>query len=70
METQKQKIRKHLEAGGSITPLEALREFGCFRLAARIDNLRNEGMNIKMEMVEQHGKRFAKYEIKKYNNIQ
>lgn len=39
-------IRRHLEAGHSLTGLQALRQFSCFRLAARIDDLKNAGMLI------------------------
>lgn len=34
--SQKSEIRKHLEAGNSITPLEALGVFNVYRLAARV----------------------------------
>lgn len=42
--THKRLIREHLLNGGSITALEALREYGCYRLASRISDLRQEGM--------------------------
>ena len=32
--------------------MEALREYGCFRLAARINDLRNEGHNIETKTVK------------------
>ena len=35
-ETQASKVRKYLEAGNSITPIDALKMFGSFRLAAII----------------------------------
>ena len=44
--THKRLIREHLLNGGSITALEALRDFGCYRLASRISDLRSEGMAI------------------------
>lgn len=44
--TQTEYIKEYLEKYGSITPLEALREFGCMRLAARINDLERCGMNI------------------------
>lgn len=43
-------IRERLLSGGSITPLEALRDFGCYRLASRISDLKKEGLNIKKTM--------------------
>jgi biotin operon repressor len=47
--TQKQEILVHLKKHGEITPLDALKEFGCFRLAARIHELRKAGYKIKSE---------------------
>ena len=34
---------------GSITPMEALRDIGCMRLAARVHELREEGHMIESE---------------------
>ena len=48
--TQKQDILKFLHENGSITPLDALKEFGCMRLAARICELVKEGYPISTEM--------------------
>lgn len=49
--TQNQKILQHLKLHGSITPVEALRDYGCMRLAARIANLRQSGHKIAAELV-------------------
>jgi len=47
-----------------ITPLEALENYGCLRLAARIDELRRDGHPIRTEMVEgRDGKRWAMYRL-------
>ena len=46
--SQTESIRADLKAGKSITPIDALNQYGCFRLGARIYELRKEGMNIKM----------------------
>jgi hypothetical protein len=52
--------------GHSITQLEALTNFGCFRLAARISNLRDKGLNVVTDMVTlENGKRVARYILKK-----
>ena len=45
-QTQNEQILDYLKSGKSITPLEALEKFGCFRLSARIFNLREDGYNI------------------------
>lgn len=62
--TQKQAILTHLQTVGAITPLEALQRYGCFRLGARIADLKADGVAIKTQMVKENGKRFAKYELK------
>lgn len=64
MDTQTQKIRDWLARGRSLTALDALREFGCLRLAARINDLRREGLEIVTDMVEVDGKKFARYTMR------
>lgn len=49
--SQKKVILDHLKRFGSIEPLTALREYGCYRLGARINDLRNDGYNIITEMI-------------------
>lgn len=56
-------IKSHLEQGRTITPIEALTLYGCFRLAARVYELRKKGMDIDMEMVQSSKKSFAKYKL-------
>jgi len=63
MKTQKQQIQAHLSKGKTIDPLLALTKFGCFRLSARIADLRNEGLNIATKYVTKNGKTFASYSI-------
>tara|TARA_B110000977_G_scaffold102497_1_gene134003 strand:- start:151 stop:354 length:204 start_codon:yes stop_codon:yes gene_type:complete len=58
--TQKTLVFAHLKRK-SITPLEALNLYGCFRLAAIIHKLRNSGMEIKTVNKTQNGKTFAQY---------
>lgn len=62
-ESQNAKILKHLEKGKTINPILALNKFGCFRLGARIYDLKRKGNSIEMEMVEHNGKRFASYKL-------
>ena len=62
--TQAGRILAHLRAGNRITALEALDAFGCFRLAARIHELRRDGWGIQERTVETRGgKRVAEYSI-------
>jgi len=51
-EPQKDKILKALMRGQKITPHQALRNFGCFRLGARIYELKKEGWPIESKMIE------------------
>lgn len=37
---------------GAITPLEAMRDIGCFRLASRITDLKRKGYPIRRDMVK------------------
>jgi len=53
-ESQKKQILEHIEAFGSITPIQALNLFGCFRLSARIWDLRHEGHSIRTNIVKEH----------------
>lgn len=50
--TQRGKVLARLRRGKSITPLQALYEFGCLRLAARIKELRDDGHEIHTDMSE------------------
>ena len=47
MKTQTQKILKHMRKGW-INPLQALRLYGCFRLAARINEIKEHHMVVDM----------------------
>lgn len=62
-QAQKKRIFEYLLQGHSITPLEALQKFGCFRLGARIYELKQEGIAIKSQLVECNGKRVAMYSL-------
>ena len=44
--TQQEKIRNYMKQNGSITPLDALREFGIMRLASRISEMKKAGEDI------------------------
>lgn len=59
-------IAAWLERGYSITSLEALNMFGCLRLASRIHDLRERGMNIKAcKITTPTGKRVCEYVLAK-----
>ena len=62
--SQEQMILSALRKGRKLTPLDALAEFNCFRLGGRIFNLRQQGWNIKTDMVSSSsGKTFAQYRL-------
>lgn len=52
MRSQNARILDWLQSGHGLTAAQALRLFGCFRLAARIAELRRAGHAIDSEMVE------------------
>jgi len=65
-DSQNALIKGWLLNGYAITQLEALTQFGCFRLAARIADLRDKGLNVVTDMVTlENGKRVARYFVKK-----
>lgn len=64
-ESQRAKILEYLKKGYSITPMSALEKFNCFRLGARIFDLKNKGHEIITDMVddEKTDKRYASYRL-------
>ena len=42
--TQTERILEHVQKYGSITPLEALKEYGIMRLASRVHDLKKRGV--------------------------
>lgn len=61
--TQTETLKAHLEAGHSITPLEALSLCGTLRLSERIRELEKQGMLIDHEMVKVGNKRVCQYSL-------
>jgi hypothetical protein len=48
--SQCDRIVQYIEENGSITQLDALREFGCMRLASRISDLKRQGVQVRRTM--------------------
>ena len=46
--TQNERIIRHLRDYGSITPLEAMQEYGIMRLASRVCELKRQGVAIRV----------------------
>ena len=66
--SQANRILLWLKSGKRITAIEALENFGCFRLAARISDLREDGHNIVTDRVETHsGSHIAEYRLEAQN---
>lgn len=61
--TQNKAILQHLMSGYTLTPMDALNQFGCLRLAARINDLKADGWPIDATMVKANGKKFAQYSL-------
>ena len=62
MESQNKMIKAHLEAGKTITAADALDKFQCFRLASRINDLKQSGYPVDKTMIKlPSGKRVAQY---------
>ena len=63
--TQTDQILKHLQEIGPITALDALDYYGCFRLAARINDIQNLGIKVEARRVKTpKGAVIAEYRIK------
>lgn len=61
--SQNSEILRFLTAGNAITAEGAIMKFNCFRLAARVEELRGQGHKIITTMVKYRGKRFAWYSL-------
>lgn len=66
--TQADMILNYMRENRSITPLDAIREFGCLRLAARIADLERNGWVIqhgREQSVNRYGKpvQYARYTL-------
>ena len=60
--SQTDRILEYMLAGNSITPLEALEKFGCFRLGARIGDIKARGYLVYSEFVTTDSQK----KVKKY----
>lgn len=66
IQSQTERITKHLLSGGTLTPLQALKKFDCWALSSRISNIKSLGLyKIKSELIVVKGskKRVSKYSI-------
>lgn len=61
------RILKYMNDFGSITTLQAFNDLGCTRLASRITDLRQKGIEIKSEYVSGKNRYGEKVSYKKYS---
>ena len=68
-ESQIERILRHIDEHGSITPFDAFTEYGITRLAARIHDLRADGVNIEGEMEEKENRYGEKVRYMRYRRV-
>lgn len=54
----------HLQSGKTINPLQALILYGCYRLSARIYDLKKAGFDIDSRLVHENGVQYAEYSMR------
>jgi hypothetical protein len=62
-ESQNQKVLQYMERHGTITAKDAI-NFGCFRLSARIYDLKKRGHDIQTQIKRRDLMRWAEYSLK------
>lgn len=63
---QTESILQYMKNYGGITPMDALKDIGCMRLAARIADLRRDGHRIKGEKIEVRRRDGSKALVERY----
>ena len=66
--TQKDEILQYMQEFGWITPMDAIHQIGCTKLATRISELIRDGYPIEKETVHYHNwrqqrRRFTRYRL-------
>ena len=59
--SQTNRILNYLQKGYKLSPLKVLRLFSCFRLASRINEIRQAGFKVKTNMIKRNKKTYANY---------
>ena len=62
-DSQQRLILAYLKSGEKLTGLKALQLFGCFRLSARIYDLKQSGHVVESRMITERGKKCSEYYI-------
>lgn len=66
VKNQKKKLEQMMKRQW-VTPIDALREAGCLRLAARVHEMRQAGIPIEDAWVDLDGKHYKKYRVERLN---
>jgi len=66
--TQKEKVLRHLQEVGALTPVQAFFDYSIMRLATRIFELKEDGYDIETIMLKSENKfgepvRYAQYKL-------
>lgn len=61
--SQTDQVIKHLESGQGLTAISAMKLYGIFRLAARVNEARQRGFPIKTDCIVRGKKRYARYQM-------
>lgn len=67
--SQASRISGYMDEFGSITPLEAMRDLGVYRLAARIADLRKSGVDIKTTMIDVPNRYGTSSKVARYSKV-
>lgn len=65
--TQNEMVIDYIDEYGAITPLEAMRDLGIYRLASRISDLKKQGHKIKSKMVSVKTRNGGRTHIARYS---
>lgn len=67
-DSQKMQVLNYMKTHRGITQEEAVEHFRCFRLSARVSELRSDGYNITTYMEDNKGRRgqHARYFLERY----
>ena len=58
-----QRLLTHLVRGRTINGMQALKQFGIYRLSAAIHNFRKRGFTIETKMVNRNGSKYGVYKL-------
>ena len=65
--TQAEMVLDYIEEFGSITPLDAIRDIGVYRLSARVSDLRKKGYPIETKIVSVPNRFGGKSNVARYS---